>query len=274
MRRTDETKRMVNPCRKRVSGATVSLLVGACIVHATPALSQPTPAPDPDGERSTPGTVVQPTDNTAERATAEDIAVETTAEQATPEDTSEKAEQAAADGALQPAVETKPPNAPRSEPSSQAREPVAPKLVSKGSVKTPGAGAQQPMFGSFEGTYGLSGISTGFSFGPAGYYLGGELSVVRQFREFAWLGGYVDGVYDFGREQTRFSIGPEVGWSALGIDGGYLLAVDDVGTHSGVTVRPMLTMGFVSAFGRFSHLFEPSSSWLEAGLLVKYPLEF
>jgi hypothetical protein len=33
-------------------------------------------------------------------------------------------------------------------------------------------------------------------------------------------------------------------------------------------------MGFVSAYGRVSHLFGVSSTWLEAGLLAKYPFEF
>lgn len=131
----------------------------------------------------------------------------------------------------------------------------------------------QPMFGTFEGTYVLGGLASGVSFGPRGFYLGGELSVVRQFQEFAWLGAYVDGVYDFGRDQTRLSVGPEVGWSALGLDGGYLLALDDAGAHSGVTARPLISIGFVTAYGRVSHLFEPKSTWLEAGLLLKYPFE-
>lgn len=131
----------------------------------------------------------------------------------------------------------------------------------------------QPMFGTFEGTYVLGGLASGVSFGPKGVYLGGELSVVRQFQEFAWLGAYVDGVYDFGRDQKRFSIGPEVGWSAFGLDGGYLLALDGAGAHSGVTVRPLISIGFVTAYGRVSHLFEPKHTWLEAGLLLKYPFE-
>lgn len=129
------------------------------------------------------------------------------------------------------------------------------------------------MFGTFEGTYLLGGLASGVSFGPNGVYLGGELSLVRQFQEFAWLGAYVDGVYDFGRDQTRFSVGPEVGWSALGLDGGYLLALDGAGAHSGVTARPLISVGFVTAYGRVSHLFEPKSTWLEAGLLLKYPFE-
>lgn len=132
----------------------------------------------------------------------------------------------------------------------------------------------EPMFGSFEGTYGLSGITTGFSFGPGGYYIGGEVSIVKQFREFTWLGAYIDGVYDFGRDQSRFSIGPEFGWSAIGIDGGFLITHDSGGTQMGFTVRPLLTMGVVSAYVRASHVFDPGTTWLETGLLLKYPVEF
>lgn len=133
--------------------------------------------------------------------------------------------------------------------------------------------AEQPMFGTFEGTYALGGLSTGMTFAPSGYYLGGELSLVRQFREFAWLGGYVDGVYDFGIDQTRLSIGPEVGWSALGLDVGYLLALDAEGQHSGLTARPLVTIGYVAGFARVTHVFDQSKTWLEAGVLLKYPLE-
>src|SRR5690606_27318542 len=129
----------------------------------------------------------------------------------------------------------------------------------------PDSGAEskepEPMFGSFEGTYGLSGIATGFSFAPGGYYIGGEVSIVRQFREFTWLGAYIDGVYDFGRDQSRFSVGPEFGWSAIGIDGGFLITHDSGGTRMGFTVRPLLTMGVVSAYVRASHVFEPGATW-------------
>lgn len=134
--------------------------------------------------------------------------------------------------------------------------------------------ADQPMFGTFEGTYGLGGMSTGVSFDGGGFLLGGELSIVRQTQEFAWFGGYIDGVYDFQRKQTRLSIGPELGWSAFGLDAGYLLALDDEGAHSGITARPLISIGYITAFGRVSHLFEDKRTWVEAGLLLKYPVEF
>ena len=158
--------------------------------------------------------------------------------------------------------------APRTRPQPSKAASLSAKLTK------PGAGSEQtPMFGTFEGNYALGGLATGISFGPASYYLGGEVSVVRQFREFAWLGAYLDGVYDFGRQHTRLSIGPEVGWSALGLDGGYLVALDGSGARSGLTVRPMLTMGYVTGYARLSHLFE-GATWLEAGVLLKYPVEF
>lgn len=135
-------------------------------------------------------------------------------------------------------------------------------------------GGDQPMFGTFEGTYGLAGLTTGFSFDEGGFLLGGELSVVRQMQEFAWFGGYVDAVYDFQRKQTRLSIGPEFGWSALGLDAGYLVALDGDGAQSGITARPLISIGYITAFGRVSHLFEDERTWVEAGLLLKYPVEF
>lgn len=133
--------------------------------------------------------------------------------------------------------------------------------------------SNQPLFGTFEGTYALAGLSTGITFAPAGFVVGAELSLVRQTQEFAWFGAYADGVYDFGREQWRLSIGPELGWSAFGLDAGYLLALDDAGAHNGLTARPLVSIGYVAAFGRVSHLFDVGQTWFEAGLLLKYPVE-
>lgn len=143
------------------------------------------------------------------------------------------------------------------------------------SLSLPGksAASNQRMFGSFEGTYGLGGVSIGTTFAPGGLVLGGELSVVRQTQEFYWFGGYVDSTYDFNRKQFRISVGPELGWSALGLDAGYLLVLDGETARSGVTARPLVSIGYVTAYGRVSHLFD-DRTWLEAGLLLKYPVEF
>lgn len=158
-------------------------------------------------------------------------------------------------------------------PPSDASAVEKPSRPSSLSLPSKPTDSNEPLFGTFEGTYALGGISTGVTFAPAGFVLGAELSLVRQTQEFAWFGAYVDGVYDFGRDQIRFSMGPELGWSAFGLDAGYLLALDDVGAHSGITARPLLSIGYVSAFGRVSHLFDVGQTWLEAGLLLKYPVE-
>ncbi len=177
-------------------------------------------------------------------------------------------------------AETAAPSAPkeRSDPAEGVAAPreTPPKAARPPSLSLPSKapGPEQPMFGTFEGTYGLGGLTTGVSLDRAGFLLGGELSVVRQTREFFWFGGYLDGVYDFERKQTRLSVGPEFGWSAFGLDAGYLLALDGAGAHGGITARPLLSIGYVTVFGRVSHLLEAQQTWVEAGLLLKYPVEF
>jgi hypothetical protein len=141
------------------------------------------------------------------------------------------------------------------------------------SLPTKRSATDQRMFGSFEGTYALGGVAVGTTFAPGGLVLGGELSIVRQTQEFYWVGGYVDATYDFSRKQTRVSVGPELGWSALGLDAGYLLVLDGETACNGVTARPLVSIGYVTAYGRVSHLFD-DRTWLEAGLLLKYPVEF
>lgn len=162
------------------------------------------------------------------------------------------------------------------EPGADAEESVSATARARPSSLSlsgkPSASSQR-MFGTFEGTYGLGGVSVGTTFAPGGFVLGGELSLVRQTQEFYWVGGYVDATYDFARKQTRISVGPELGWSALGLDVGYLVVLDGETTRSGVTARPLVSIGYVTAYGRVSHLFD-DRTWLEAGLLLKYPIEF
>ncbi len=180
-----------------------------------------------------------------------------------------------------PVAETAAPPTPEEERSDPAQDVPAPRETAAGVSRPPSLslpskvpGPEQPLFGTFEGTYGLGGLTTGVSLDRGGFLLGGELSVVRQTQEFFWFGGYLDGVYDFERKQTRLSIGPEFGWSALGLDAGYLLALDGAGAHGGITARPLLSIGYVTVYGRVSHLFEAKRTWVEAGLLLKYPVEF
>ena len=130
------------------------------------------------------------------------------------------------------------------------------------------------MFGSFKGTYLMMGPNLALGLSSTSLLLGGEVSVVHQTTEFGWFGAYVDGVRDFGREQTRFSLGPEVGWSAFGVDAGYLLMTTPDGVSHGVTVRPLVSLGYATLFGRFSKdLTRGAPVWTELGLLFKYPIE-
>lgn len=130
------------------------------------------------------------------------------------------------------------------------------------------------LFGTFQGTYLSVGGSGAIGFAPTTGIFGGELSLVRQTPEFYWFGVYADLVRDLGREQTRLSIGPEFGWSAFGLDLGYVAILSAERVASGVSVRPMLTMGFATLFARLSHDFSSrGASWIETGLLLKYPFE-
>lgn len=133
---------------------------------------------------------------------------------------------------------------------------------------------ERPIFGSFQGTYLMIGPHLGVGLSTPGLLLGGEVSVVRQTTEFAWFGGYVDAVHDFARDQTRFSVGPEVGWSAFGLDAGYLLTSSSNGVFHGVTLRPLVSIGYVTLFGRLSkHVNVEGRLWGELGVLLKYPFE-
>jgi hypothetical protein len=133
---------------------------------------------------------------------------------------------------------------------------------------------KRPIFGSFEGTYLMVGPHVGVGLSSRSFLLGGEVSVVHQTTEFVWYGAFVDGVRDFGREQTRFSIGPEVGFSAFGLDAGYLLVSRGDSVAHGVTLRPMISLGYATLFGRFSkELSNQTRLSTELGLLLKYPIE-
>lgn len=135
--------------------------------------------------------------------------------------------------------------------------------------------AQRPIFGAFTGTYVMVGPHLGLGLGTAGLLLGGEVSVVHQTTEFAWFGAYVDAVHDFGRDHTRFSLGPELGWSAFGLDAGYLLSNSGNDLRHGVTLRPLVSIGYVTLFGRFSkHVNVGGRVWSELGVLLKYPFEW
>ena len=120
---------------------------------------------------------------------------------------------------------------------------------------------------------GVSGALALHADAPAGFAGGAEVSVVHN-DDYDWLGAYADVVHDFAVDATRLSIGPELGEGFAGIDGGYLFEVGNGRTRHGVTVRPMLSLGFVMLYGRVGWLGGQDPETLgEVGLLFKYPIE-
>ncbi len=118
------------------------------------------------------------------------------------------------------------------------------------------------------------GLSTGYSLhddGPNGALLGPELSLVHITNDAIWYGGYTDFVWDLGSDRQRFSIGPEFGWTFVGLDAGYVLEQGDRIRH-GVALRPLLTIAVVSVGFRGVKVFGDGGETLgEISVLVKLP---
>ncbi len=137
----------------------------------------------------------------------------------------------------------------------------------------PSAAAQ---WGTLQGTYLMPGVSVASRFAGedgAGLVLGGELSMAWQNVNFFWFGGYADGVYDFAAGRARVSVGPELGWSAFGLDAGYVVESGAERWTHGVSVRPMLTIGLASLYVRGIQQFGVPDRFVELGILFKYPVE-
>lgn len=107
-----------------------------------------------------------------------------------------------------------------------------------------------------------------------GIVVGPEISVVNfedKHRGF-WFGAYADALYDTGASQLRLSIGPEAGWALLGVDGGLVLGAGNGGTHAGVTMRGLLTLGVLAGYVRGGAIFDDKhTSFAEFGVLLKIP---
>ncbi len=123
-----------------------------------------------------------------------------------------------------------------------------------------------------------------------GFVLGGETSLVLlhfddddqvehdapgvpAFGDASWVGMYADVIRDTASDTTRLSLGPELGHELIGIDGGVLAQLGD-DRRWGLTVRPALTFGFATLYGRWGHFLDdrPDPDVVEGGLLVKLPL--
>ena len=109
---------------------------------------------------------------------------------------------------------------------------------------------------------------------PVGLVTGVEVSAFHIDEDRYWVGGYADGVRDFGTDAWRLSVGPELGLSMFGIDAGYVLQRTEGETRHGFAVRPMFTLGLLALFCRVEHLRggDPTT-FAEVGLLAKLPFE-
>ena len=118
------------------------------------------------------------------------------------------------------------------------------------------------------------GLSTGYALHdklPNGALLGPELSIVHITNQAVWYGGYADYLWDRGSDRQRLSVGPEVGYTYFGLDGGYVLEQGDKLRH-GVALRPLLTIGFLAVGFRGVKVFGDGGETLgEISVLVKLP---
>ena len=121
---------------------------------------------------------------------------------------------------------------------------------------------------------GLNAGVAGLGSTSKGAVLGAEASIVRVPKDFGgWFGAYADGGYITGRSAARFSAGPEVGRAVFGLDGGVLYVVDHGQNRVGFCLRPMLTIGFLSVYGRWDHLISGGGgNDGQLGVLLKYPI--
>jgi hypothetical protein len=148
----------------------------------------------------------------------------------------------------------------------------------------PGAAAAEPNIGPLfipKGVFLPVGVNLGGALHPSirggsGFLFGGEVSAVYHSHDPhpLWAGGYVDVLRDFGTGSTRFSLGPEFGWAFLGLDAGYLGQIKKGVYHHGVVGRFLLSIGVVTAYARWGHLFDDpaESNFGEFGALLKFPI--
>lgn len=102
-----------------------------------------------------------------------------------------------------------------------------------------------------------------------GTLFGAEASLTRLDR-FFW-GGWVDAVYDVVPRSFRFGIGPEIGWSILGVDGGFVGQVEHGAFRPGIAARLFLSFGSFGGFVRHEWLFGDGEDdrILELGFFLK-----
>jgi hypothetical protein len=122
--------------------------------------------------------------------------------------------------------------------------------------------------------FALGGLSTGVTFAGTddiGAAIGGELSVAR-LRDQRFVGGYLEGLYDFALDSATVGGGLELGWKVLAVDVGALARrLDD--PQLAVSGRLCASVGLFSLCGRYAR-FDASEDRdvVQVGLLLKLPL--
>jgi len=98
------------------------------------------------------------------------------------------------------------------------------------------------------------------------FLVGPEVSLVRWSEAF-WAGGYVDNVRATSRPRGRVSVGPEIGWGILGLDGGLSFAAGGGPAARGGVVRGLVCFPSLQFFYREE--FSKQESSYEWGVLFK-----
>lgn len=140
------------------------------------------------------------------------------------------------------------------------------------------AGEGDPAFtiGARPAWYVMGGLTTGGTIvtHDRGWYVGGELSVVR-LREGKFIGLYGDGYYEFGINRTYATSGIELGYKILGIDGGGAARIGGRHIEWGPTGRLFVSLGILTLYARYAYFYETlradNDHVVQIGGLLKFP---
>lgn len=123
--------------------------------------------------------------------------------------------------------------------------------------------------------YLMAGLTGGASFrtpsSSPGGFVGLEASVVRNHRDW-WVGGYLDGAWDFGFAAPVLSVGPEVGYQFLGLDAGFATRFPGGPPRPGVFARLSASFAVFTLYGRYGFWPTGGLHTIHAGASFKFPL--
>ncbi len=140
-------------------------------------------------------------------------------------------------------------------------------------------------FSFLKGNYLPFGINFGYTWNDgfaksdnntAGPFLGAEISFVRFESSAFWYGAYADFIHQFSDSINRLSFGPEVGFTALGIDGGYVAQFVGGHVQNGIQARILFYAFAGGLYFRGGVLWDEhgnDAQFSEFGVLLKYPSE-